>query len=67
LRSIKADLAKMNQQSVYDRIQQKQMLVLEQVEQDRKWIQHRIAVATLADQKAVESARKMAQDTYLEN
>jgi len=63
LRSIKADLAKINQQSVHDRILQKQMLVLEQVEQDRKWMQQRIAVATLADQKAVESARKMAQDT----
>jgi len=43
------------------------MLILEQAEQERKWMQHRVAVATLADQKAVESARKMAKDTYLEN
>ena len=60
-------MAKINQSFVNHSIQQKQMLILEQAEQERKWMQHRVAVATLADQKAVESARKMAKDTYLEN
>jgi hypothetical protein len=38
------------------------MMILEMADQERKWMQQRVAVATLADQKAVESARKMAKD-----
>ena len=43
------------------------MIILEMADQERKWMQQRVAVATLADQKAVESARKMAKDFQLEN
>ena len=30
-------------------MQQKQMLILEMADQERKWMQQRVAVATLAD------------------